>query len=134
MEIYSFWRSLGNCPIGANTRFQETKHRPMLDDGKENRPEKLLCTCITLLVHFFAVNARLRSNNAYVHVLWRVLRQTTTNFLFVFWTWKWLLGIQRQERSPKFDKERDLVIIALKFIMKRSHFFKNSFAAVRSWH
>ena len=33
----------------------------MLDDGKENRPEKLLYTCITLLVHFFAVNARIRS-------------------------------------------------------------------------
>ena len=32
----------------------------------------------------------------------------------------------------KFDKERDLVIIALKFIIKRSHFFKNSSAAVRS--
>ena len=26
-------------------------------------------------------------------------------------------------RSPKFDKERDLVIIALKFIITRSHFF-----------
>lgn len=54
------------------------------------------------------------------------------SFRFLNVDWKRLLGIQRQERSPNFDKERDLVIIALKFIMKRSHFFKNSFAAVRS--
>ena len=53
-------------------------------------------------------------------------------FSFVFLNLEMVVRNQRQESSPKFDKERDLVIIALKFIMERSHFFKNCFATVRS--
>ena len=55
-----------------------------------------LCTCSTLFVHFFAVTAQLRRENALFHVLSSCYE---IFFLFLPWTWICFSGIQLVEST-----------------------------------
>ena len=54
-------------------------------------------------VHFFAVIARLRRENAYFHVLWRT-RTQHNNFLFIFLTFDKSVRSQLRKKWPVFDE------------------------------
>ena len=69
---------------------------------RQRERRKSNSAALHFFVHFFTVNARLRSKTDKFHVLWRRARQTRR-------TWIWLLGVQQQESSPMFDKEKELL-------------------------
>ena len=59
-------------------------------------------------VHFFAVFARLRRENAISYFIDRGCKQATTKFSLSFLTWIRLLGIQLQESSRIIDKVNEM--------------------------
>ena len=62
-------------------------------------------------VHFFAITARLRQENAKFHVLWHGGRkQETAKLSSSSWTWLriWFLGIRLKKTSLAIDKVNEL--------------------------
>ena len=97
------WRTLSNVLLGSLSN----------DDGKLSENEKKetgldlrnnnFARASRFFVHFFAVIARLRRENAYFHVLWKT-RTQHNDFLFIFLTFDKSVRIQPQKKWPIFDE------------------------------
>ena len=69
------------------------RQRDRQKSNKLNRQNNNNARAWRFFVHFFAVTARLRRENAYNFTSYGGRKQTTAKFSFSFWTWIGFLGI-----------------------------------------
>ena len=99
------WWTLSNVLLGSLSNddgdvFENGKKATGLDRQNNN-----FARASRFFVHFFAVIARLRRENAYFHVLWRT-RTQHNDFLFIFLTFDKSVRIQPQKKWPIFDERQ----------------------------
>ena len=93
-------RLCGVCELGHNGDFKIQRRDRNKNERQKykrknwfNKQNNNFARVSHFFVHFFAVSARLRRENAYF-AFYGERKQASTKFYFSFWTWIWSLGIQ----------------------------------------
>ena len=95
--------------IVNNRKFKMLRRRESQISNSLTKAKKNFCPCITLFVHFFAVNCTTTRENEACNqscFVKDVNKQWQNSFSS--WTWIWLIEIQLQKSSLAFDKVSEL--------------------------